>query len=334
MNKSPTTEIILCTYNGSDFIIQQLDSIVNQTREIDKISIYDDQSTDSTIKIIHNYVNGLQKQKRDLFSIRVNDNNIGYAKNFCNAIAWATEDILFLCDQDDIWHPNKVETLTTLLCNNNADMAFSDGLIINDSGEVIKESTVLRYYGLKKSDINHFHKNALHHLIKQNYINGAAIAIKKNAAQGAMPLPTDMPHDYWLALWCASHNGIIATSSPLYSYRQHEQNTIGLGSTDLLHSIVNLWKHSDAPREREARIWLESTKRIKKHTLDSRANMFQHKLTWIMTVAPNEKNSHKRIYNIGLSLINRNYKKYSPRNSAIRDIFSLFKRLSTLKNRN
>ena len=120
-----STEVILCTYNGARFISEQLESIARQTRPVDKISIRDDRSSDDTVGRIHEFIarQGPDDQRR--FDLQVNESNLGYARNFCNAIAESTKDLLFLCDQDDIWDPLKVETLAELFKQHQTDMIFS-----------------------------------------------------------------------------------------------------------------------------------------------------------------------------------------------------------------
>src|SRR5437016_6272989 len=121
---NPTVEVLVCTYNGARFVIEQLQSILNQTAVVNKIAIYDDQSSDDTVPLIRRFVAGLPSKQPSLFTITVNTSNLGYARNFIKAISQSTEDILFLSDQDDVWEERKVETLLRLLHEHNPDMVF------------------------------------------------------------------------------------------------------------------------------------------------------------------------------------------------------------------
>lgn len=322
-----TTEVILCTYNGAPFIIRQLESILAQTKNVDKISIYDDRSSDNTLTIIKDFVTQLPVESQNRFNIHLNEKNLGYAINFCTGISRATKDVLLFCDQDDTWRQDKVEQLLSLLAKEQTDMAFSDGLLIDQNDNIIPPNTVLSTYGLNSEQIQQFKHNAFEALVKRNYINGAAAAILRPVAQNALPLPCEMPHDYWLAIWCALHNGISATPQTLYNYRQHSENVIGIGATTFISNITSIWKHCDAPREREARIWQAILKRILSLPIGEKKQLAIQKSDWISKVVPEKKSGWRRGYEIALSIANGNYHRFSPPTSTLRDIFSLIKNL-------
>lgn len=93
--------VALATYNGEKYIEKQLDSIRNQTIKPDEVVIVDDKSSDRTVALINEFiaVNNLVNWK--LF---VNEKNVGYRKNFYNALKKVTGEVIFLSDQDDEWH--------------------------------------------------------------------------------------------------------------------------------------------------------------------------------------------------------------------------------------
>lgn len=101
--------VVMTTYNGARFLPEMLDSLLNQTREIDELLIFDDKSKDNTVQIINNYIS-----KYDLTKWRlvVNDKNLGWEKNFLQGLEKATGDVIYPCDQDDIWHTDKIEKMT------------------------------------------------------------------------------------------------------------------------------------------------------------------------------------------------------------------------------
>lgn len=103
----------MATYNGEQHIIQQLDTIRNQTRKIDELIICDDRSADKTVPIVKDYIHkyGLT----DSYSICVNEENLGYANNFHKATLLATGDLIFFSDQDDLWREDKVEIMTKIM---------------------------------------------------------------------------------------------------------------------------------------------------------------------------------------------------------------------------
>src|SRR5687768_2514416 len=98
--------VALCTYNGAKFIAEQLESICKQTTPPNEIVICDDGSTDDTIACIDR----VKKNHPAIdWKIKRNTANLGYVKNFEQAVLLTTGDIVFLSDQDDVWLPEKVQ---------------------------------------------------------------------------------------------------------------------------------------------------------------------------------------------------------------------------------
>lgn len=102
--------IVLCTYNGESFLREQLDSLLAQTRQPDEIVIADDASTDATWTILQ----GFARQASDAgiaVDLQRNPANLGYVENFTAALRRATGDLVFLSNQDDVWHPDKLRRM-------------------------------------------------------------------------------------------------------------------------------------------------------------------------------------------------------------------------------
>ncbi|HEY9906733.1 MAG TPA: glycosyltransferase, partial [Thermosynechococcaceae cyanobacterium] len=97
--------IALCTYNGAPYILEQLESIEQQTWLPDEVIICDDVSQDNTVELIQEYT---ERSKLPIQLFR-NPENLGYGKNFCKAMSLTKGDIIFLADQDDVWYPFKIE---------------------------------------------------------------------------------------------------------------------------------------------------------------------------------------------------------------------------------
>lgn len=109
------SSVVMTTYNGSRFMKEMLDSLRNQTRKIDEVIICDDRSKDDTVEIISNYIN---KYNLVNWNLIVNEKNLGWEKNFLNALVKATNEVIYPCDQDDIWHLDKIEKMTSAFENN------------------------------------------------------------------------------------------------------------------------------------------------------------------------------------------------------------------------
>lgn len=108
--------IVMTTYNGMRHIEEQLDSILNQKRKADEVLIYDDGSNDGTIEFIDNYINN--NKLNNIWKLIVNEENKGWRRNFVEGIWSSTGDLVFPCDQDDIWHENKLKTVENIMTEN------------------------------------------------------------------------------------------------------------------------------------------------------------------------------------------------------------------------
>lgn len=103
--------VIVCVYNGEKYICEQLESLRLQTRKADEVLIFDDCSTDNSPAIIEKYIKdwGLS------WTLVVNKENKGWKRNFTDGFKLATGDVIFCCDQDDIWYPEKMDIMCCLL---------------------------------------------------------------------------------------------------------------------------------------------------------------------------------------------------------------------------
>ena len=107
--------IVMATYNGINFIEEQMESLQNQTLAADEIIISDDFSTDGTYEFIVDYIRLHNLEK---WTVCRNENNLGYSRNFSNVLKKASGEIIFLADQDDIWHEDKVKQMYSIMESN------------------------------------------------------------------------------------------------------------------------------------------------------------------------------------------------------------------------
>ncbi len=108
--------VVMALYNGSRFILEQMLTILEQTRLPDEVYFSDDGSRDNTVEIVQDFIN--EHNLSDSWHIHVNEQNKGYAKNFLNASMAATGEIIFFSDQDDLWLPDKIEKMSVIMANN------------------------------------------------------------------------------------------------------------------------------------------------------------------------------------------------------------------------
>lgn len=100
--------IAMTTYNGADYLLEQLESLRTQSLMADEVIIVDDCSTDNTVELLNMYI---QKYHLDNWVLIRNSSNIGWRKNFRKALQETTGDVVFLCDQDDIWNKDKISLM-------------------------------------------------------------------------------------------------------------------------------------------------------------------------------------------------------------------------------
>ncbi|WP_417740596.1 glycosyltransferase [Rosistilla oblonga] len=100
----PDISIAMSTYNGERFILEQLESLANQSRLPKELVIGDDQSTDKTVAIIKSFANTAPFP----VSITVNEQNLGFERNFLETASRCSGEWIAFCDQDDVWLPNRI----------------------------------------------------------------------------------------------------------------------------------------------------------------------------------------------------------------------------------
>lgn len=222
-----TVSIAMCTYNGAGFLQQQLDSLATQTRRPDEIIICDDCSQDQSVEIAQNFAN----QHPDI-TIRViqNPQNLGYVKNFEKAISLCTQDIIFLCDQDDLWQPEKIENMVSVF-----DAEQDVGLILHDFCWIDELNQPylgpIDTYGPQKLSAAQLPQE-----IKNNSIDvfmrpyprawcGCMMAYRRSFNDVVMPIFPGKGHDDWILKVLAPITETRFLASPLVHYRMHQQNT-------------------------------------------------------------------------------------------------------------
>ncbi|WP_310557102.1 glycosyltransferase [Flavobacterium sp.] len=218
--------VALCTYNGSKYITQQLDSIIHQTEKVHQIVICDDQSTDNTMEIL----NGYQSKFPELFSVHQNEVNLRSNKNFEKAISLCDGDFIFLSDQDDLWRNDKVEkTMAKFKEVPSAEAVFSNADLINDFGENYTEYSLWDNVMFLEKEMEKPIDLLLHITQKTNYLTGATLCFKKQVKNVLLPFPNlnKLFHDEWIALVLASRKTLHYSTEKLISYRIHSGQQIG-----------------------------------------------------------------------------------------------------------
>lgn len=236
--------VALATYNGEKYVEEQLQSILNQTRNVDEIIVVDDYSQDNTVEIV--------KQVLSLASCNVkivqNEQNLGYKKNFHKAVSFCRGDFVFLCDQDDYWHQDKVSRMMQILENDEKMLCLASSFsLIDGKGypKVEEENPLFSNHNLYRVPVK---KGSLvqvpfDEMLIQNGFQGCALCIKREIVDLFVNHFTDeLFHDWLINLYASMKNGLYFLNEELFDYRIHEKNTIGIVEDEGLNKMERLKK--------------------------------------------------------------------------------------------
>ncbi|MEM0955565.1 MAG: glycosyltransferase family 2 protein [Pseudomonadota bacterium] len=215
--------VLLATHNGAPWLPEQLDSLLRQNHPALHIVVRDDASTDDTPNLLRRWCE--RTPGRVTLLTNHSDSAEGHRANFSalvtHALQCRDEPFVLFCDQDDIWHPNKVSVLLACMPESKEPaLVFSDMRVLGPSDGPVAAS-FLRHQSLSA-------RAPLPRLLVQNHVSGCASVVNRAALELAWPLPeAALIHDWWLALVCASAGTLAYKDQALLDYRQHGSNSIG-----------------------------------------------------------------------------------------------------------
>jgi glycosyltransferase involved in cell wall biosynthesis len=205
-NAVPLISIALCTFNGQAYLAEQLASLTRQTWSRLEIIAVDDHSSDATLPMLH----AAAAQDARIRVYR-NDSNLGFAASFCKALSLCRGELIAPCDQDDVWHEDKLTRLQLRLGGHL--MVYCDSELIDQQGVPLNQRISERLAMYEGSDPRAF--------TFWNCISGHAMLFPARLLQRALPMPAVRFHDWWLAFVAAGTGSIAYVEEPLVRYRQH-----------------------------------------------------------------------------------------------------------------
>lgn len=228
-----TISVAMAVYQGAAFLTKQMESLFNQTQLPDEIIIVDDASDDETFPIAKQY------ETRTNIHVRVlkQTKRVGYIQNFKTALSQTSGDIIFLCDQDDIWEPNKIETMMALFqkhpkitcINTSAQYIDADDQPIQ--GETTNRNGVIE----------------LEEIFYHNISMGCTMAFTKDVCEHYLSKSDfKAPHDWELNFIAALQGTLYYVSTPLVKYRLHKHNTTGNDTLQKNNHIFNDTREKNA----------------------------------------------------------------------------------------
>jgi len=228
------TSIILCTYQGERFLEQQLQSLQDQTLIPDELIIQDDGSTDRTVEIIEEFT------KKSTLHIKFykNKTQLGACRNFLSAMHKSTGDILFFCDQDDVWVPQKIDEMVAAFERNPEKlMVICNAELIDDAGNTIQEN-YFQFTNMGRK-LPLVERNLESYFLKYPAIvNGCFMGFRKELRTQSKEFKKENPnfefqflHDQYityLTLATQPKHSVLALPNKLVLHRLHENQAVGV----------------------------------------------------------------------------------------------------------
>lgn len=252
--------ILLATYNGAAYLRELLDSLENQTQVNFRVYIHDDGSRDGTLDIIDEYCDRFPERYERVEGPR----GLGSKHSFLYLLEQVEADYYFFCDQDDVWLPDKVQTLLDAITEHSLGQqrplaAFCDMQVVDSKGGLIAES-FLDYMGRSGQQTRYTQ------ILIDNPAAGCSMAFNRKLRDCCLPLPVmaniEM-HDAWVMMMAAVYGTIVFVPTPLVAYRQHEDNVLGAktesGFQKILRNIEGILTGSFA---RDKRNFISISKRL------------------------------------------------------------------------
>ena len=221
-------EVLMSSYNGEKYIGEQLDSIFNQKECNVHVLVRDDGSSDSTLCILKDYAH---TYNLDYYT----GENLGPAKSFMHLIRNCNKaDFYAFADQDDIWYTDKLIRAIKAIINSNIrnkPVAYCSNLTpAYDSQHIICEKLLGDKIADEYTEI----------LSRSSDIFGCTMVWNQDLQTllASSRVPNMQPmHDYWAALIASCYGKLIYDKIPSIMYRQHGDNQVGAGLSEL-----NNWK--------------------------------------------------------------------------------------------
>ncbi len=210
--------VVLCCYNGSHFIKEQAESILKQTHPITELLIVDDASTDDTVLVVKKHFGTDARVK-----IICNEHNKGFTANFAHAMGLASEALIAIADQDDVWHLRKLERMLDAI-EPDTTLLYCDSVRFQNSIPTNPRAN-LKNRKIAGKDPR---KIALY-----NTISGHAMIIRKSLLEEAMPFPESVYYDWWLGMVAMCTGKVQFLPDILVYQRSHDSNvTIAKGVSE------------------------------------------------------------------------------------------------------
>jgi len=216
--------VVLCTYNGAQHLPALLDSLAGQSRLPDELLVCDDGSADATQELIAAFA------ERAPFAVRWHrqKQRLGPAANFVAAAQRARGEWIAFCDQDDIWHPNKVSrALAASEVVSDTAAVFCNARLVDVDGYPLGRSLWQQVAFTPREQTILAAGTPWRVFVRHPVVSGAGLVIHARVRDCLAPIADHWMHDAWAGLVAAAIGPVVSIAEPLFDYRQHAANVIG-----------------------------------------------------------------------------------------------------------
>ena len=214
---SITTSVAICTCNGAKYIADQLKSILNQSIKPNQIVISDDNSTDNTVEI----ADRILAHSNIEYVININNPRLGITKNFDKSFTLCNGEIIFPCDQDNVWETTFIESFVDYFINHpEMVLAYCNGWVTDQNLNPIKVT-----YSDNQIVINEKEDFLLGTLNRTFSPHGHTIAVKNSFVMKC--IPSMFYYDSWLPMCAAAEYAIGTINKKLIKFRRHNEASSG-----------------------------------------------------------------------------------------------------------
>ena len=236
----PQVQIVMAVYNGSLYLKEQIESIINQDYKNWQLLISDDNSNDDSVQIINRYA-----AKDNRIKVVLKDSAFGNAgTHFLSLLKITTSKYVMCSDQDDVWDSNKITTCLSAMIQEEAMSPDTPILIHTDLRVVDSKLNRIADSFYKYSGINPNISTFEFHIATAN-VTGCTMLIN-DSLRDLIKLTNDdryiCMHDWWCSLIASAFGRIGFIDNQTICYRQHENNTLGAQEKSIWNSIHQIKK--------------------------------------------------------------------------------------------
>lgn len=233
--------VALAYYDGAEYIEEQLASIMNQFGAKDELILSVDRAFDGSMDLLKSW------EEKDGRIFLTTGPRKGIVKNYEHAIRMCSGDVIFICGQDDVWHPDKIKKMKRAFHDKAVMAVLHDGIITDEN---------LQERGSTLFEKNPPGKGLVRNIWKDFYVD-PCLAFRRELKEGLLPFPEQVYRcGSWIGAVAALTGEVVFLEEPLLLYRQYdkkmkeEQRDAGIPGSklrlDMLQAVLkrrNEWKN-------------------------------------------------------------------------------------------